>query len=374
MTGTARTQRLLLGCWLGLIAAGAVGAEVFTHKHDAENFEAVVTADQLVVKERYQGATTIYGDLSCPLGPAVSATILPLATDGRLCLQFSKDRCKYTRFQNGEPIHGEELKAPKPRMCIALASPQDAQRFAALVNSGPQAAQTPSVGSTGSVAPQPPVADAGGPGVSAAAKSDPVPSSERTPPVTAPAAPPVAKVDVVPPKPTAALPASPPSEVEPRPAASASPAGHAQSARRDDGEKKSIAGRSPPVPQTSVVPPGSRISGHPYTGAPSGTWVTESFVVGPEGSRRMAERTYAAAFVGQNAPGKPPGEYLYIRNKSDKHLLFYSLGDGPQLRLEPGNQVVLALGPDRTASRGEKHKSVTLLWFDAVAKGGRPFR
>ena len=89
----------------------------------------------------------------------------------------------------------------------------------------------------------------------------------------------------------------------------------------------------------------------------------------------MIERTYATAFVGQNAPGKPPGDYLYIRNKSDKHLLLYSLGDGPQLTLEPGSQVVLALGLDRSGSRGEKQKSVTLLWFDAVANGGsRPYR
>src|SRR5690348_13898867 len=92
MTGTARKQRLLLGC-LALAMASVCDAEVFTHKNQAEYFEAAVTPDQLVVKERYRGATTIFGDLSCPLGPAVTAVVLPIASDGRLCFQFSRDKC-----------------------------------------------------------------------------------------------------------------------------------------------------------------------------------------------------------------------------------------------------------------------------------------
>ena len=368
MTETARKQRLLLGC-LALFAASASG-EVFTHRNQAENFEAVVTADQLVVKERYQGATTIYGDLTCPLGPAVSAVVLPLASDGRICLQFSKDKCKYTRFQNGEPIHGEELKAPKPRMCIALASAQDAQRFAVLVNAGLQPTPAPAVGSTSSGAREAPVA--GESGAASAPRNEQALPAERQPAVKPPPVPPVAKVEVAPSRPAAALPPSPPAEPEPKAQTAVPAPRQAQSAQRDEDEKKTTTASrsSSAVPASPAMPSSARSSNHTNTSAPSGTWVTESFVVGPDGSRRMTERTYASAFVGKNAPGKPPGDYLYIRNKSDKHLLFYSLGDGPQLRLEPGSQVVLALGLDRSGARGETQKSVTLLWFDAGASGG----
>ncbi len=116
-------------------------AEIFSHREGAEHFEATVSAERLVVKERYQGTTTIYGDLSCPLGPAVRATILPSA-GGRLCFTFAPDRCEYTRFQDGSAIHTEELASARtPRMCIALASMDEAQRLAAHVNMGPQQAR-----------------------------------------------------------------------------------------------------------------------------------------------------------------------------------------------------------------------------------------
>jgi hypothetical protein len=371
MTGKARKQRLLLAC-LALFTAGAAGAETFTHRNQAENFEAVVTADQLVVKERYQGATTIYGDLTCPLGPAVTAVALPLASDGRLCLQFAKDKCRYTRFQNGEPIHAEELKASKPRMCIALASAQDAQKFAALVNAGPQPAQVPAIGSTGSIAAQaPPIAESG---VSNGAKNDAGAAAERAVSAKPPQVPPVARVDVTPAKSTVPLPPVPQAEPDSKPAVSAPPPRQAQPVKRDEDERRAAPSRSPAEAQTSPALSAGKSQTAPRTDAPSGKWITESFVVGPEGSRRMSERTYATAFVGQNAPGKPPGEYLYIRNKSDKHLLFYSLGDGPQLRLEPGNQAVLALALYGSGSPNDKHKSVTLLWFDAAKGSGTRWR
>jgi len=124
-----------------LLLTANVSAEVFTHRQGAENFEAIVSAERLVVKERYQGASTIYGDLSCLLGAAVRATILP-ASDSRLCFTFAADQCEYTRFQDGSPIHQEELaNARVPRMCIALGSADEAQRLAKLVNSGPQQAR-----------------------------------------------------------------------------------------------------------------------------------------------------------------------------------------------------------------------------------------
>ena len=127
--------------WLALLCCLAVDAfaESFSHTRGSEHFEAVVTDERVIVKERFQGASTIFGDLSCPLGPAVKASMLSSASSG-LCLEFAKDRCDYTRYQNGVAIHAEELaNARVPKMCIALASARDAKRFAALVNAGPQA-------------------------------------------------------------------------------------------------------------------------------------------------------------------------------------------------------------------------------------------
>jgi hypothetical protein len=298
MTETLPLQRLLVG-WVVLCAANLAGAQVFTHKGEAEHFEAVVTADQLVVRERYRGATTIYGDLSCPLGPAVKATILPPGTDGRLCFQFARDKCEYTRFQNGEPIHKEELAgAVQPRMCIAVASAEEAKQLAALVNVGPRPRAQSGIGATG-----------------------------------IPAAPAAAAADTS-------------REVR------------SNAALSDD--RRETPSRAPASSQSKgPVTPGPAVT-HGYTA--SGRWVTESFVVGPGGNRRLAERTYAAAYVLDDKPGRPPGRYLYIRNKSNKHLLFYSLGNGPQSKLEPGAETTVMLAHG-SAAHGQINQTVTLLWF-----------
>jgi hypothetical protein len=142
-----RTRRTSWPLTFLLLAAHA-SAESFSHRQGAEHFEATVSTGRLIVKERYQGATTIFGDLSCPLGPAVRATILS-AADGRLCFTFSPQQCEYTRFQNGSAIHTEELaNARVPRMCIVLASTDEAHRLATLVNMGPQQAKAAESGST----------------------------------------------------------------------------------------------------------------------------------------------------------------------------------------------------------------------------------
>jgi hypothetical protein len=133
---TSRNWNPWLLC-LALATANA-SAQVFSHKHRGEHFEATVTADRIVVKERYRGATTVHGDLTCPLGSGVSANLLAEA-DAKLCLTFSTDECEYTRYQNGNAIHKDELATARlPKMCIALASARDAQRLVALVNAGPQ--------------------------------------------------------------------------------------------------------------------------------------------------------------------------------------------------------------------------------------------
>ena len=90
--------------------------------------------------------------------------------------------------------------------------------------------------------------------------------------------------------------------------------------------------------------------------------MSESFVVGPSGNRRLSERTYASAYILDDKPGRPPGRYLYIRNKSNRHLLFYSLGEGPQNKLEPGAETVVLVAHGPAAQRQSSH-NVTLLWF-----------
>jgi hypothetical protein len=146
-TGNVRKSRTTWAITFPLVAAYA-SAESFSHRQGAEHFEVTVSAERVVVKERYQGTTTIYGDLSCPLGPAVRAAILEGA-DGRLCFTFAARQCEYTRFQNGSAVHTEELaNARVPRMCIVLASRDEAHRLAKLVNMGPQQAKTAESGST----------------------------------------------------------------------------------------------------------------------------------------------------------------------------------------------------------------------------------
>jgi hypothetical protein len=133
---TSRYWNAWLVCF-AFTAADASG-QIFSHKHRGEHFEATLTADRIVVKERYKGATIVNGDLSCPLGSAVRASLLP-SEESKLCLMFSAGECEYTRYQNGTPIHKEELaNARVPMMCMALGNARDANRLVALVNAGPQ--------------------------------------------------------------------------------------------------------------------------------------------------------------------------------------------------------------------------------------------
>jgi hypothetical protein len=127
-------RTLLLGLTLTAMTANA---QLFSYSERGENFEAILSHNRIVVKERYRGASTIYGDLSCPLGPAIKASILR-AAGHKLCLNFSPEQCRYTRHQDGAPIHQDQLAARVPRFCIALASKEEAERLVALVNAGPQ--------------------------------------------------------------------------------------------------------------------------------------------------------------------------------------------------------------------------------------------
>ena len=61
---------------VAVLSASSSHAQVFTYRHGAENFQAVVSDDRLIVKERYQGISSVYGDLSCPLGGPVKGKFM----------------------------------------------------------------------------------------------------------------------------------------------------------------------------------------------------------------------------------------------------------------------------------------------------------
>jgi hypothetical protein len=60
-----------------LLVAPDASAEIFSHQQGAEHFETSVSADRVVVKERYQGATTIYARWDPPYGPPSSPARMP---------------------------------------------------------------------------------------------------------------------------------------------------------------------------------------------------------------------------------------------------------------------------------------------------------
>ena len=285
-------------------------AEVFTYRHGAEHFQAVVSDNQLTVKERYQGASTVYGDLSCPLGGAVKANRI---ADSKLCLTFSKDTCRYSRYQNGTPVHNEELaNARVPKMCIVLASDKDARRFVSLVNTGLSPAQ------------QPPVAT----GATADRTHSTVAGPDASQPVREVA-------------PTAvAVNQQPPAALEAR-----------ESESRTTLPPKSQAAKVAPLPQKEQK-------------LPAGKWATGSFTVGLSGNTRMKERTYAnASIVNKTGAPRRPGGYILIRNTSDKYPLYYGLHKQARYKLDAGEQVTIPLGPTGAQRRARVSQQVVIRWL-----------
>jgi hypothetical protein len=102
--------------------------------------------------------------------------------------------------------------------------------------------------------------------------------------------------------------------------------------------------------------------------AASGRWITSWFTIGLGGNPQLSERTYAtASIVDESGAARAPGGYLYVRNESDKHLLFYGLSNASLEKLEPGEEVTLALasrpGPQTPTTR----RAIVLRWFDRPA-------
>ncbi|MGZ8153740.1 MAG: hypothetical protein ACXWUK_00420 [Burkholderiales bacterium] len=356
MSATRFAQNLCL--FFGLLVSVPGSAQVFTHKDNAEHFEAVVTPGRLVVKERYQGASTIYGDLSCPLGPAVRATVLPFAGDGKLCLAFSKEKCGYTRFQNGNAIHKEELAGvDRPRMCIALSNAEEARRLASLVNAGPQPSDSPA----------PP------PRTVASGKATPPPAPQT--PTPAPVARRSSDVPL-----ESAAPAKKP-QTAPAMTAASSQAAKAKTDFPVAPAHASAAATSKPEPRITLVnpeslprqvvlampAPGVGASSTPQRGdSLGGRWNTSWFPIRLGGNPRLTERIYAtASIVDETGAARAPGGHLYIRNESDKYPLYYGLRNAATNKLEPGEEVTLPL-TGQTPRQTVTQQTVVFRWYDEI--------
>lgn len=321
--GMRARQNVWLFC-VALFATNAAYAQVFAHKTQAEYFEAVVTQDRLMVKERYQGTSIIFGDLSCPLGPAVKATVLPMSTGGRLCFNFAKERCGYTRFQNGNAIHKEELaNAQRPRMCIALANAQDAQSLATLVNAGPQQNQERPVAPT-------------------------TPTTARNDVAVASAAPAQPMIQAT----TSAV-AIPQQQGAGKP--------EARSMKQE--QEKATAKRFQVAKAGNTPHAGDHVE-RQKSDVASGKWITGWFTITLDGNPRLMRRTYAnASIVDDSGAPSSPGGHLYLRNESGKYPLYYGISNAAKDKLEPGQQVTLAL-PSKRSADVRTQQRLTLRWFD----------
>lgn len=362
--GRATKQNLwLLGIFF--VVANSSYAQVFTYKNQAEHFEAEVTQDRLLVRERYRGASTINGDLSCPLSSAVKANVLPVDGGRKLCFAFSQQRCGYTRFQNGKAIHEQELAgADSPRMCIELAKAEDAQRLAALVNVGPQRTQQiPTAPPAPAVKPN--VAVATPTPTQASSSTTTVPQRTQQAPIAPAAAAKSAK----------AAPASPaPSQLTRQMSTSiasnaqSSPALPAKNQQRSSKlEEERTIERMRQLTQPTSRNATLSESSNPEPDAGNGRWVTSQFRIRLGGNRGLTERTYAtASIVDDSGAARSPGRHLFIRNESDKYPLYYGLNNATKDKLEPGQEVTLSLVGSR-ASTGIMEQPITLRWFDENA-------
>jgi hypothetical protein len=350
-----------------LVVTNSSYAQVFTYKNQAEHFEAEVTQGRLLVRERYRGASTINGDLSCPLGSAVKANVLPVGGGRKLCFAFSQPTCAYTRFQNGKAIHEEELaRADSPRMCIELANAEDVQRLVTLVNVGPQ--QTQQIPTAPPAPAVKPNAAAATPAPTQASSSTTtVPQRAQQAPVTPPAAAKSAK----------AAPASPAPSQGTRPTTNAVAANSQSSpalpARNEQRSSKLQEERAIERMRQSTQPTSRNAtlseSSNPEPAAGSGRWLTSQFRIGLGGNRGLTEKTYAtASIVDDSGAARSPGRNLFIRNESDKYPLYYGLNNATKDKLEPGQEVTLSLEGSRASTRtGILEQQIALRWFDEKA-------
>jgi hypothetical protein len=314
---------------VAVLSASSSHAQVFTYRHGAENFQAVVSDDRLVVKERYQGISSVYGDLSCPLGGPVKAHRV---ADSKLCITFSKESCRYTRYQNGVAVHTDELmNARIPKMCIVLSNDREVRHFVSLVNAGVRQPQEPIV-AMGATADKTHSTVAG-----------PDPSQGPATVVVTQQAP-------------AALEKLDAAEIETRTVPQA----------------RSQESKAAPAPQKDQQ-------------APGGKWATGSFTVGLSGNPRMRERTYAAgSIVNDSGAARRPGGYLRLRNTSEKHPLYYGLHKQARYKLDPGEQVTIPLAATVSQRRNRVSQQVVIRWLQEVetlragaavktaARAGRP--
>lgn len=362
------------------LVANSSYAQVFSHQDQGKHFEAEVTQVTLLVKERNDGVSIINSDLFCPLGSAVRANVLPAsASSPKLCFVFSKERCAYTRVQNGKAIQKEALaRGGRSFMCIELATVQDAERLAALVNAGPQRAQHAFVRPPTPAAKTNPMMT--GPAPSQEAKPTPT-LAERTQQGSSP--PPTSTTKI---KPAAVTPAPSESVVQTPPASE-----RTQQASTAPSSLKANAAVATPAPslakrQTTVSSRSHNATAVPVkaesrsnaelstfeqqeTNEGSGRWIVSRFMIKAWGNERLTENTYAtASIVDEGGAGRVGGDHVYIRNESTKYPLYYGLRKAPDEKLEPGQEVTVAVESYKSGANASiTRQLITLKWFDETA-------
>ncbi|MGZ8228140.1 MAG: hypothetical protein ACXW2A_00690 [Burkholderiales bacterium] len=341
----------LLRLGLLLVLTSNAFAQVFSHETAGKRIEAEVTLDTLSLKERGEARSST-ADLVCPLGPAVRANVVPgSAGASRVCLVFSREKCTHTG--------GGAAKAPSdPRAsrgasafkCIDLASAQQADALAALVNAGPQ---QPSPG----VLVRPP---ASAPAPRASQEDKPLPKPEK---------PPAAKLDKETRRSSSAVaqhPAAVPSSGDgtARPVAVSANALVAQPVQKPPAAASHTQPAALTDKRVAEVPKRAK----PEPALANGRWVMSRFMVKAWGNERLAEKTYAiASIVDESGAARTKGGHLYIRNESGKYPLYYGLRQAASERLEPGEEITLRVENKATGEPSVTRQLVTLRWFDEEA-------
>lgn len=115
--------------------ASASQAQVFTHEVAGKRVEAEVTTETLAIREKSTSGSGKGSDFVCPLGTAVRANVVPAASGGgKVCFVIARDRCN----GSGATATSARNANSSAFKCIDLATPQEADAIAALVNAGPQ--------------------------------------------------------------------------------------------------------------------------------------------------------------------------------------------------------------------------------------------
>jgi hypothetical protein len=131
------------------------------------------------------------------------------------------------------------------------------------------------------------------------------------------------------------------------------------------------------VPERSAQRQESSSGGRSKPAEGSGRWIMSRFVIKAWGNERFSESTYGtASIVDASGAARVAGDHLYIRNESTKHVLYYGLRRTADEKLEPGQEVTVAIGRGDAEAGAPTRQLITVRWFDenprSTAGGARP--